>query len=341
MKKKLLSLALALALAAGLCVPALAAGSSETIPLSMVTVTLNNVLRKETVTYSFEEFDYDLDTDELVSLGMTTKDYTIYIVSDGSCSFSLSVNPGQTIGSSMVGDCAIAFWDKTKNCFNSADSIGDMFMDTQSLPNSTTALRNHLDWGFSEFSGRPAMYMLGAHAWSGSDVTEYVYVMHESDFAATTPLKTTPQPPAPAAKTAYASTQEIEVDGKKVTFEAYALKDANGNDTNYIKLRDVASVLNGTPAQFDVGWNGSVTITTGQAYTPNGSEMNTPYSGNRFYQDASAATVVNGSPVELSAILLTDDNGNGYTYYKLRDLGSALGFTVDWSAERGIFIETN
>lgn len=143
------------------------------------------------------------------------------------------------------------------------------------------------------------------------------------------------------AKTAYASTQEIEVDGKKVTFEAYALKDANGNDTNYIKLRDVASVLNGTPAQFDVGWNGSVTITTGQAYTPNGSEMNTPYSGNRFYQDASAATVVNGSPVELSAILLTDDNGNGYTYYKLRDLGTALGFTVDWSVERGIFIETN
>ena len=143
------------------------------------------------------------------------------------------------------------------------------------------------------------------------------------------------------AKTAYASTQAIEVNGHRVIFEAYALKDANGNDTNYIKLRDVASVLNGTPAQFNVGWNGSVTITTGQAYTPNGSEMRTPYSGNRAYQDASAATMVNGSPVELSAILLTDDSGNGYTYYKLRDLGAALGFTVDWSAERGIFIETN
>ena len=145
---------------------------------------------------------------------------------------------------------------------------------------------------------------------------------------------------AAAENVAYASTQTVLVDGTAMEFQAYALKDANGNDTNYIKLRDVASVLNGTAAQFEVGWNGSVTITTGQAYTPNGSEMSTPYSGNRAYKDASAATVVNGSPVQLSAILLTDDSGNGYTYYKLRDLGNALNFKVDWSAEKGIFIET-
>lgn len=42
----------------------------------------------------------------------------------------------------------------------------------------------------------------------------------------------------------------------------------------------------------------------------------------------------------MDAILLTDDAGSGYTYFKLRDLGEALGFTVDWSAEKGIFIET-
>ena len=340
MKKKLLSLALALALAAGLCVPALAAGSSETIPLSMVTVTLNNVLRKETVTYSFEEIDYDLDTEELVSLGMTTKDYTIYIVSDGSFSYRISANPGQDIGRTIVVDCCLHFYDKKKECFNSADGGGDVFFDASKVPTSSSALTNHLSWAQTAYPGRPIMYQLGAYLLDNSDETDYVYVMEESAFAATKPTKST-QPSTPAAKTAYASTQAIEVDGQKVTFEAYALKDANGNDTNYIKLRDVASVLNGTAAQFQVGWNGSVTITTGQAYTPNGSEMHTPYSGDRAYQEASAATVVNGSPVELSAILLTDDAGSGYTYYKLRDLGTALGFTVDWSVERGIFIETN
>ena len=28
------------------------------------------------------------------------------------------------------------------------------------------------------------------------------------------------------------------------------------------------------------------------------------------------------------------------TYYKLRDLGQALGFHVGWSAEQGVYIET-
>ena len=102
----------------------------------------------------------------------------------------------------------------------------------------------------------------------------------------------------------------------------------------------MASILNGTSVQFQVGWNGAVNIETGKAYTPNGSEMNTPFSGDRGYENASAATNVNGAPAALEAIVLTDDQGGAYTYYKLRDLGSALGFKVDWSAEKGIFIET-
>lgn len=70
-----------------------------------------------------------------------------------------------------------------------------------------------------------------------------------------------------AGGTAYASTQAVEVDGKKVEFQMYALKDANGNPTNYVKLRDVAHVLNGTKAQFAVGYDGSISVTTGTAYT--------------------------------------------------------------------------
>lgn len=336
MKKKLLPLALALAMAAGLCMPAFAAGTTETVPLNMVTVTIDNVLRKETVTYSYEEMDYDFDTWQPVSFGMTTKEYTVYIVSDGSFSFRISANPGQDIGGSTVADCWLHFYEKSKDCFNTLAAAGNCFFDSSEIPASSAALKSHLSWALPEYPGCPIMYALGAYASDDFDVNEYVYVMEESAFAATKPIKVT-QPPA--GRIAYASTQEIEVDGNKVTFEAYALRDANGNNTNYIKLRDVASVLNGTAAQFQVGWNGSVTITTGQAYTPSGSEMSTPYSGDRSYQDASAATVVNGSPVELSAILLTDDSGNGYTYYKLRDLGMALGFNVRW--DNGVIIESD
>ncbi len=86
------------------------------------------------------------------------------------------------------------------------------------------------------------------------------------------------------------------MDGKAVSFDMYALKDAAGNPTNYdVKLRDIASVLRGSKAQFEVGWNSAVNIETGKPYTANGSEMKTPYSGDRAYKVADTTTNVNDS----------------------------------------------
>lgn len=157
---------------------------------------------------------------------------------------------------------------------------------------------------------------------------------------APTPTPTPQQPTTPASTTAYASTQTVTVDGKPVTFYAYALKDANGNDTNYIKLRDVAQILNGSAAQFQVGWDGSITITTKAAYTPNGTENIQNFKGNQTYAVSTSPVTVNGQPTNLEAITLTDANGGGYTYFKLRDLGAALGFDVDWTPEKGITVDS-
>ena len=55
---------------------------------------------------------------------------------------------------------------------------------------------------------------------------------------------------ATESKLAYPSTQTVLVDGKPVVFNAYALKDENGNDTNYVKLRALGSALG-----FLVDWN--------------------------------------------------------------------------------------
>ena len=145
---------------------------------------------------------------------------------------------------------------------------------------------------------------------------------------------------APSVPMAYASTQNVLVNGKSVEFQCYALKDMKGNDTNYVKLRDVAYALNGSSAQFNVGWDGAVNIETGKAYAANGTEMSTPFSGDRAFELATGQTLVDGWDAYLSPIVLKDDAGNGYTYYKLRDLGLTLGFQVDWSAEKGIYIET-
>ena len=147
--------------------------------------------------------------------------------------------------------------------------------------------------------------------------------------------------PIPASGIAYASTQMVEIDGKKMQFQMYALKDANGYPTNYVKVRDLALALNGTKAQFSVSWNGRVNLVAGAAYISNGSENFTPFSGDRPYTIPSNPTNVNGAPSDLTAIYLTDANGGGYTYYQLRDLGRKLGFNVDWTAERGVFVETD
>lgn len=81
-----------------------------------------------------------------------------------------------------------------------------------------------------------------------------------TDPEPTDPEPTTPTAPTiPAEGTAYASTQNIAIDGKAVEFAAYALKDENGNLTNYVKLRDLGEVLG-----FAVGYSNEtgISITT-------------------------------------------------------------------------------
>ncbi len=149
-------------------------------------------------------------------------------------------------------------------------------------------------------------------------------------------------PPADTApRIAYEQQQSILVDGKSVQLTTYALKDANGGLTNYVRIRDVAALLNGTPAQFEVSWDGAVNLVPGEPYTANGSEFSVPFKGDRSYTFPSAPTKIFGTARIMSAISLQDDNGGGYTYYKLRDLGQALFFDVSWSSEKGIYIETD
>jgi len=177
--------------------------------------------------------------------------------------------------------------------------------------------------------------------WNGKVVW---YVTGEGDKVATIPTfytlddsgvkahKATAGAGAPATNLAYPNTQTVLLDGKPVTFQTYALKDTLGNLTNYIRIRDIAYYLNGTKAQFEVDWfYGSVNLIPGQPYTPNGSELSTPFSGTRTYKMDSSTTDVNKFwEPKLKPIVLTDDKGGGYTYYKLRELGEVLGFNVSY-----------
>ena len=191
-------------------------------------------------------------------------------------------------------------------------------------------------------------HICDGYLWLQSGGTWTVYDVAELTAAEPQPEpKPEPQPepePEPERGIAKAGDQNIDIDNSPVAFQTYMLLDANGNGTNYVKLRDIAHVLNGTAAQFSVGYNPaerSISVNTGEAYVDGGTEMDTPFAGaDKEYTRSNLTIIINGTAVKLDAITLLDSAGNGYNYFKLRDLGQALGFQVDYSRERGVFIET-
>lgn len=141
----------------------------------------------------------------------------------------------------------------------------------------------------------------------------------------------------------YPAVQSILINGEAKELYAYAIKDSNGFATNYVKIRDMAVLLSLTTARFDVTWNDAVDIHPGRPYlSPNGQENQAPYEGEQPYVPATADTLVDGKRASIDAFVITDGEGNGSTYYKLRDLGKALDFSVTWlGGQEGVMIDTS
>ena len=177
------------------------------------------------------------------------------------------------------------------------------------------------------------------------DLTTALRGLYDELYQNISPTPDAPVPSLPETGTAHPNTVKVELDGRTVEFQMYMLKNENGGVTNYIKVRDLALAMDGTKAQFNVGWDqaaGKVNLETGKPYTTrNGKENNTPFSDDRIYELPANPTYVDGKASDLEAFVLKDDDGGQYTYYQLRDLGSKLGFNVSWTVERGIYIESD
>lgn len=184
-------------------------------------------------------------------------------------------------------------------------------------------VENQAAVGGVDFNNGPSM---GLTAYSGLEAGP--------DFTASDPI--------PAAGTAVASTQEILLDGKQLELQCYAIRE-DGGLANYVRLRDLLYALEGAGARFGVKWDGSsqrVVVVSDTAYTPDGSENAAPFTGDRAYKVDSNPVSFDGTDALLAAFRLFDDQGGGYTYYKLRDLGRLLDFNVGWDSTKGIFVET-
>ena len=127
----------------------------------------------------------------------------------------------------------------------------------------------------------------------------------------------------------------VYVNGADIAFEAYNI---NGN--NYFRLRDLAFVLSGTEKQFEVVWdivNQAILLTSGVRYTVVGGEMDGRATEEKTAAPTSAAVFLDGRQIMLTAYHISGNN-----YFRLRDVGQALDFGVDWdSAQNTVFIDTS
>ncbi|MCL2059295.1 MAG: hypothetical protein FWH01_09620 [Oscillospiraceae bacterium] len=141
---------------------------------------------------------------------------------------------------------------------------------------------------------------------------------------APTSAPTASAPPATTGGiTAVPTTSTVLVDGKIVAFDAY-----NINDFNHFKLRDLAYTLDGSDSRFEVGWDGmanAIALTTGLRYTVVGGEMEGKGGGAKTPMPSDSKILLNGVEIALAAYLIDGNN-----YFKLRDVGDAIGFEVDW-----------
>jgi hypothetical protein len=127
----------------------------------------------------------------------------------------------------------------------------------------------------------------------------------------------------------------VFINGVRVSFDAYAV-----NDNNYFKLRDLAYVLSGTAKRFSVEWNGennAIMLIKGETYEPVGGEMSAGNKGDKTAWPTKSRILLGGDDAGFTAY-----NISGNNYFKLRDIGAAFDFGVDWDgASNAIAISTD
>lgn len=125
-------------------------------------------------------------------------------------------------------------------------------------------------------------------------------------------------------------TQGVYVNGEYKAVQTYKL-----NDYNYVKLRDIAALLNGTSNQFNIVWDGDagiLWIDKNTPYTYVGGELNAESGRCGVVNPTNASSFrVNGEEAYPDSYSILNNN-----YYKLRDIGEIIGFDVDWDGTNAI-----
>ena len=133
--------------------------------------------------------------------------------------------------------------------------------------------------------------------------------------------------PCASAADVTPSPQKLSVDGTDADCDKY-----NIDGSNYFKLRDLAYLLSKSDSRFSVAFDAesnAVTVVPGGDYVPVGGELERGKDLSKTAVASKQSVLINGEAVEGISVY----NIGGNNYFKLRDLGSALGFTVAFDAD--------
>ncbi len=134
--------------------------------------------------------------------------------------------------------------------------------------------------------------------------------------------------------TASNSNARLLINGSEAEISGYTV-----NNSNYYKIRDIAMLMRTTGSRFNVSWDeelSAISISTGVKYSIVGGELSDDGSTALNVSENSAPIYVDGSERRLMGY-----NINGNTYFKIRDIGDMVGFSVDWDGDaQAVIIQT-
>ena len=120
------------------------------------------------------------------------------------------------------------------------------------------------------------------------------------------------------------SPQHLRIDGRYIDCDMY-----NINDSNYVKLRDLAMLLSGTESRFSVLYDpdeNRILAVAGADYVPVGGELTTGLpDGSDLVCAGTQPIWIDGIERAVAEYSIRDNN-----YFRLRDLAPYLNFSVDY-----------
>jgi len=155
---------------------------------------------------------------------------------------------------------------------------------------------------------------------AGSDAQNLAKVNGFTFVAIKTPAQTEPK-----TLVAVPSATKIVVNGVNVKVDSYVI---NGN--NYIKLRDLATMVNNTVKNFNVTWDGvnnAINLLSTTPYVAVGGEMIIGDGSSKTATPTTSKIYIDSKLVSLTAYTIGQNN-----YFKLRDVMQAFNIAVGYDS---------